>query len=112
MNDGHKCVCGYLLKKRDYLRSAPFVGFGQIDVLEEQDEVLALFGLEHTPGGRAHLDAHLGELLQHVTRVRLRRAVNGGHLGRAQLGETLLEHETFAAAVRSDQQEWLLVGTL
>lgn len=47
-----------------------------------------------------------------MTRVGLSRAVNGGHLGRAQLGETLLEHETLAASVGSDQQERLFVRSL
>lgn len=73
-------VSFHLLKERYQLRSSPFVRLGQIDVLEEQDETLALLGLENTPAYRAHLNAHLRELLQHMTRVSLRRAVNRGHL--------------------------------
>ena len=97
------------MKECDELRGAPFVRLGQIDVLEEENEVLALFGLEDTSVDRADLNAGLRELLEHVAGRGLRRAVDGGHLGRAQLGEALPEHERLAAAVRSDEQERLTV---
>lgn len=63
------------------LTGAPLVWFGQIEVLQVEDETFTVLGFVHTSRVGADGHASLTELLQDVRRGGLGRAVDGGHLG-------------------------------
>ena len=81
-----------LLKECNELTGSPFVRFGQVDVLEIEDQPLTVLGSVHPTGVGVQDHTGLAQLLQYVGGVGLGTAVDHSHLGGAQLFKTVLHH--------------------
>eukprot|EP00962_Isochrysis_galbana_P019609 scaffold5708_cov107-Isochrysis_galbana.AAC.9 len=95
-------VAHELLQEGDQLGRLVLVGLGQVDILEVQHEALRAVGTEHLARLRGRALADLRELVDHVRRERLRRAVDDSDLRRLERREHVVEQHVLARALRSD----------
>jgi len=96
-------VTQHLVEESDQLTGAPLVWFWQVEILEVENETVAVLRSVDSAGVAADHHAHLTELLQHVRRRRLCAAVHNCHLRRPLLPETVLKQH--AAWQRQQQQQ-------
>ena len=75
------------------MAGAPLVWLGQVEVLEVQDEPLAVLGAVHSSRVGGDHQACLGELLKDVRGNGLGTAVDSSHLGGTKLLKAVGEEE-------------------
>ena len=98
-----------LLKEGDQLNGIVFVWARQGDVLEINDEPLALFGSEYTSLRSARLSAHLIELLNDILRCGLSIAIDDRNLCGFHLLDQIRNDQILTATLWADQDETLIV---
>jgi hypothetical protein len=94
-----------LLEESNKLNGVVLIRLGQVDVLQVDNEALAVAWSIHFALGASRGATHLVQLLDHVERTGLRVTVDDGDLCRFHLLDLVANHQVLAATFRTDNDE-------